>query len=106
MYHKQLVNHVTTRQKAGMPDEAIQNELILDGWSKDDIKEAFYYSSFPVKLGHFSIWRALHSEVPVAVTLILLILTATGIWGFSHAYGSKTLNYTINLPSIPPAQQA
>lgn len=106
MYHKQLVTHVTTRQKAGMPNEAIQNELIMDGWTEDDIKEAFYYSSFPWKLGHFSFWRALHSEVPATVTIILLVLTVIGIGGFSYVYGNKTLSYTINLPANPPSQQA
>ncbi|MFA6458907.1 MAG: L,D-transpeptidase family protein [Candidatus Paceibacterota bacterium] len=106
MYHKQLVNHVSTRQRAGMPDEAIQNELIMDGWTKDDIKEAFYYSSFPGKLGHFSFWRTLHSEVPMAVTIVFVILTVICIGGLSYFYGNKTLNYTINLPSNPPTQQS
>ncbi|MEI7463074.1 MAG: L,D-transpeptidase family protein [Candidatus Taylorbacteria bacterium] len=102
MYHKQLVNHVTTRQDAGMPNEAIQNELIMDGWTEDDIKEAFYYSSYPGNLVHFSFWRTLHSEVSAAVTIVLLILTVIGIGSFSYAYGNKTLNYTINLSSNPP----
>ena len=106
MYHKQLVHHVSVRQQAGMQNDAIQNELIMDGWTEDDIKEAFYYSSFPGKLGHFSFWRILHSEVPAAVTIVLLMITVMGIGGFSYAYSSKSTNYTINLPSNPPAQRA
>ena len=105
MYHKQLVNHVSTRLRAGMPTETIRNELIVDGWTDDDIKEAFYYSSFPLKLGHFSFWRTLHSEVPTVVTIMLLVLTMIGIGSFSYIYGNKTVNYTINLPPSPPAQQ-
>lgn len=88
-----------------MSNDAIQNELIMDGWTEDDIKEAFFYSSSPRKLGRFSFWKTLHSEVPAAVTIVLLILTVIGIGGFSYAYGNKTLNYTINLPVTPPEQQ-
>ncbi len=104
MYHKQLVNHVSMRQKAGMPDDAIRNELIMDGWTEDDIKVAFYYSSFPLKLGHFSFWRILHSEIPAPIMIILLVLTAVGIGGFSYAYSNKTQNYTINIPTNLPEQ--
>lgn len=105
MYHRQLVNHVITRQQAGMPNEAIQNELILDGWTEDDIKEAFYYSSFPAKLNDFSFWRILHSEVPVIITILFFVLTIIGIGSLSYLYRNKTLNYTINLPTNPPSQK-
>lgn len=53
----------------------------------------------------FSFGKLIRSEVPAFVTIILLICTAVGIGGFAYAYGSKTLNYTINLPSNPPSQQ-
>lgn len=106
MYHKQLVTHVSTRLQAGMPDYAIRNELIMDGWSEDDINEAFLYSTSPKKLGRFSITRILHSEVPATVTLGLFVFTIlVSIGVFSYAYGNKSVNYTINVPTPTPEQQ-
>jgi hypothetical protein len=105
MYHRQLVNHVSGRLKAGSSVADIQNELIVDGWSDDDIKEAFEYAASPQKLNHFSFSRIFHSEVPVVITLSLLIVTVLGIAGLSQAFGNNSENYIITLPSNPPAPQ-
>ncbi len=105
MYHKQLVTHITAKVQAGCSNEDICKELLNDGWYEDDIKEAFYYVSFPEKLNHFSLKRLFHSEAPVEITLILLIAFTVAISGFSYAYSNKTLNYTINLPENPPEQR-
>ena len=71
MYHKQLVTHVAAKLQKGVPKEIIQKELNNDGWSEDDIREAFYYSAFPEKLRQLSFIR------------------------------DQTLSYTINLPVAP-----
>ncbi len=105
MYHKQLVTHVTTKINEGVEKEKIQDELIADGWSADDIKEAFYYSSYPEKLHHFSFIRALHSEVPASVTIILIVLVATVLGSYFFFFRDTTLNYNINLPAVPEPNQ-
>lgn len=105
MYHKQLVTHVTTRFSAGMSKEQIQAELVLDGWSADDIKEAFYYSAYPGKLNHFSLIRALHSEIPTAVTIILIALIGMSFFVLWPILKTTTLNYTLNPPPVPKTDQ-
>ncbi|MDE1971229.1 MAG: L,D-transpeptidase family protein [Patescibacteria group bacterium] len=104
MYHKQLVKHITTRIQAGLSNEDIWNELRADGWADADIKEAFYYVSYPDKLERFSFRRFLHSEVPVEITAIFLFVTILAIAGASYAYSSRAVNYNITLPPNPPAQ--
>ena len=100
MYHKQLVNHVATKLNEGVPREKIEEELVNDGWLKDDIKEAFYYSAYPEKLRHFSFIRILHSEVPAVIALAFIILI---IMVFSISFSffkNTTLSYSINLPTV------
>ena len=53
MYHKQLVTHITNKTTEGIPKEIVEQELITDGWSKNDIAEAFYYSAYPEKIKPF-----------------------------------------------------
>ncbi len=101
MYHKQLANHVTTKLNDGESREKIQEELIVDGWSIDDIKDAFYYSAYPHKLDHFSFKRALQSRVPTVVMFILLIFVISFAIGSFFIFQNKTLSYTINLPVTP-----
>lgn len=102
MYHKQLVTHITNKTTEGIPKEIVEQELITDGWSKNDIAEAFYYSAYPEKLNHFSLKRIFHSEIPLTLTIVILIITALIIGGATYASTGKTLNYTIELPSNPP----
>ncbi len=101
MYHKQLVNHVSSKLKEGMDTKKIEQELSADGWTEDDIKEAFYYSSYPEKLRHLSIIRTLHSEMPASLTLALagLILILLGFYFFY--FKSVVVGYNITLPGIP-----
>jgi len=106
MYHKQLVSHVRGRVEAGKTNEEIWNELRADGWSDDDIRQAFYYVSFPDKLGRFSLKRLFYSEVPVELTLVFVLATAISIGGFSYAYGNRGQSYTITLPETPAATKA
>ncbi len=105
MYRKQLVTHVTAKLQAGISNEEIQKGLTNDGWTVEDIKDAFYYSQFPEKNGRFSIKRMLRSEVPATITLFLLVLTTVIIGSFSLVFANKTLNYTINIPQTPPADK-
>jgi len=98
MYHKQLVNHVMTKLQGGSSKEVIEAELLSDGWSKDDISEAFYYDAYPEKLRHFSFSRTLHSEVPTIFTIILLVVTITITSAVFFYFRNKTFNYTISLP--------
>jgi len=104
MYHKQLVTHVTTKINEGILKEKIQEELIADGWSEDDIKEAFYYSAYPEKLRHFSFIRTLHSEVSAVFTIVALFTTVAIVGGLFFLFRNTTLSYTINLPS-PESQK-
>jgi hypothetical protein len=105
MYHKQLVTHVTTKISEGVLREKIQEELIADGWSEDDIKEAFYYSAYPEKLRHFSFIRTLHSEVPTAVTITLIALVVVIFATSFFFFRNKTLSYNINLPTVHEPNQ-
>lgn len=100
MYHKQLVTHVATKIKEGAAKEKIQEELIADGWSKDDIKEAFYYSTHQEKLHHFSFIRLLHSEVPAGVIIILIVLIVATLGSSFFFFRDGTVNYSINLPTV------
>ena len=104
MYHKQLVTHITAKVEAGLSNEDIWKELKNDGWSDDDIKEAFYYVSYPEKQNHFSLRRILHSEVSAEIMIVVLLVTVLAIAGASYVYGNRTLNYTISLPANPPQQ--
>jgi hypothetical protein len=106
MYHKQLVSHVTARINAGMPSDQIRQELIDDGWSEDDIKEAFYYSLYPEKLNHFSFVRTIRSEIPstVAIILAIVIIALVGISFFF--FRNAPLNYIISLPTVPEIGRA
>jgi hypothetical protein len=102
MYHKQLVNHVVSKRREGMQDEVIKTELTADGWTKDDIDEAFYYGNYPGKLFHFSFWRSLHSEVPAFITVILLVIILCGIGAVAYAYKNYSVNYTVNIEGPTP----
>jgi hypothetical protein len=105
MYHKQLVTHVTSKLAEGVGREVIERELILDGWSKDDIEEAFYYNAYPEKMRKFSLLRILHSEVPaVRVVVMVFIFAVLGSLAFIF-FRNTTLNYTIHLPAVPTAEQ-
>jgi hypothetical protein len=104
MYHRQLVSHIASKIQEGFSNEDIWKELKSDGWSDDDIKEAFYYVSYPDKLEHFSFRRVFHSELPVGVSAIFLVLVIVIIVGISYIYKDRTLNYTITLPVNPPPQ--
>lgn len=105
MYHKPLVTHVTTKLSEGNSKEKIIAELVADGWTQDDIEEAFYYSANPQKLRYFSLTRALHSEVPSAV---IILLSGLGIIFLGIAFilfKQPTLNYQIALPTVPEAHR-
>jgi len=99
MYHKQLVNHVATKLNEGVPREKIEEELVNDGWLKDDIKEAFYYSAYPEKLRHFSFIRILHSEVPAVIALAFIILIIIVFTISFSIFKNITLSYNIELPT-------
>ncbi len=104
MYHKQLVTHVTDKLRRGTSQETITKELSEDGWSKDDITEAFHYSMNPEELRHFSFMRLLHSEVSVAFTSAIIILVIASAVLFSF-FGPHSANYRITLPT-PPGRSA
>lgn len=83
----------------------IYEELVKDGWSKDDIKEAFYYTDFPEKLQRFSFVRALYSEIPAGIAA-LIVATVIVVASLSFFFfGNKTLSYTVSLPDSPSGQK-
>ncbi|MBX9906278.1 L,D-transpeptidase family protein [Patescibacteria group bacterium] len=101
MYHKPLVTHVTNKLKEGVPLQKVEADLAKDGWSKDDIRQAFYYTAHSYKLRRFSLVRLLSSEVPAIVTALLILFIVAGS-GLSFFFFNKiTLSYDIALPSVP-----
>lgn len=100
MYHKQLVTHITAKINDGVPVEKIQEELVTDGWSANDIKEAFYYTSHLEKLSRFSLIRAFHSEVPTPVVIILIGLIVATLGTSFFFFRNTTLSYSIVLPAV------
>ena len=105
MYHKQLVNHISTKIEAGISNKEIWEELRKDGWPDGDIKEAFYYTDHPEGVSRFSFKRIFHSEVPLKIVIVFVLATLATAGGILYAYGNKTLNYTINLPENPSGQK-
>ncbi len=95
MYHKQLVKHITLRRSEWMEEAAIRKELLADGWSKEDIDQAFYYVLHPEKQKHFSLSRLLHSEVST-LSFILTLLVTVGISSILFSYfGTQVNNYVL-----------
>ena len=67
MYHKQLVKHILLKKSDSVSENDIRNELSGDGWSKEDIDQAFFYADNPEQQKLFSFHRVLHSEVSASV---------------------------------------
>lgn len=101
MYHRELVNHIITKINQGIDQEQIKQELINDGWSIDDVNEAFYYSAYPEKLNHFSLHRIFHSEVSTKTLIIIIILSIISFITFFYLFRNKIVNYSIALPPVP-----
>lgn len=95
MYHKQLVKHITLKKGEWMEESAIRKELLSDGWSKEDIDEAFYYVEHPEKQKHFSLGRVLHSEVSAFTFLGTLLVTITASAVLFSYFGSEVNNYVL-----------
>lgn len=95
MYHKQLVKHISLRKSQWVTEEEIRKELAADGWSKEDIEQAFYYVGHPELQKHFSLSRLLHSEVSAFVFLGSLLFTA-GVSTILFSYfGTEVNNYVL-----------
>jgi len=105
MYHKQLVSHISSKTQEGFSVEQITQDLLKDGWSESDIREAYQYSLSPEKLQKFSIARFLRSEVPVIINIgLLLLFTAAFICVFI-LFRNPVYNYTISLAATSTAPQ-
>ena len=100
MYHKQLAKHVTERMSLGASEENIRNELLIDGWSSDDINEAFYYSAYPDKASKFSFGRLSHSRVPTGLVVLFLSIVVGIFFTIFIYYRNPVLNYSISLPAV------
>jgi len=104
MYHQQLANHVRSKIKEGLHAKTIRDELAVDGWSEDDIDEAFYYATSPKKLKGFSLIKIFHSEIPLALAMVLVIMVVIGAGAFVF-FNDRSLNYTVNLSVSPGNKQ-
>jgi hypothetical protein len=105
MYHKQLVSHVSLKISKGIAYEDIRSELVAEGWSPDDIQEAFYYSSHPEKLKHFSLRRGLRSEVSaltLIVTVLLVLVAASSIFFILR---DNNVSYAISVGELPTPER-
>lgn len=105
MYHKQLVNHVVAKLREGVEPEKIWKELAADGWKENDIKEAFFYATYPEKLRHFSPIRLLHSEIPLVIGILLGVIIIALVGASFFFFKNTTLNYTLTLPTVPTPHQ-
>lgn len=97
MFHKPLVTHVTTKLAEGVPIEKITEDLLLEGWTRDDVDEAYKYSMFPEKLKTFSLVRFLDSEVPVFVTVLIFIFIIGIFLASFFLFKEKTYSYTVSV---------
>jgi lipoprotein-anchoring transpeptidase ErfK/SrfK len=95
MYHKQLVKHVTLRKSEWMEETTIRKELLADGWSKEDIDQAFYFVEHPEEQKHFSFRKLFYGEVS-ALTFISTLLVAIGFSAVLFVYfGTNVNNYVL-----------
>jgi lipoprotein-anchoring transpeptidase ErfK/SrfK len=95
MYHKQLVKHITHRRNEKATDVAIRKEVEGDGWSKEDIDEAFEYANHPEKQKHFSLGRLLRSEVSTFTFLSALCVTIAISLLIFLKFGTEVNNYVL-----------
>jgi hypothetical protein len=105
MYRRQLVTHIVSELREDTSEEEIKETLRNDGWAEKDIKEAFLYAMYPEKLEHFSLIRALDSEVPVygaALALFLAVSTFTFVF---LEFRNEIRNYNVVLPATPATEK-
>lgn len=101
MYHKQLVIHINSKKSLGLSDGDIRNELMQDGWSKEDIDLGFYYIEHPEKLNHFSLKRILKSEVKESTSLLIIVLVIiASVVSFLY-FRTTVVSYALVAPVAP-----
>ncbi len=104
MYHKELVKHIQNKKKDWIDKNTINQELRSDGWSEDDIKEAWFYIENPEKQKRFSLSRLLHSEMSVGTFLAVLVLgivSVTLLTGYVQGLQPAGDNTTIMYANPP-----
>lgn len=101
MYHKQLVIHINSKRLLGLSDEDICNELIQDGWSKEDIDLGFYYLENPEKLNHFSLKRILKSEIKESTALLIIIFVIIISVTSFYYFRTTVVSYALVAPAVP-----
>ncbi len=99
MYHKELITHINGKKASGVSDYDIHKELEDDGWSTEDIKQAFYYVENPEKLKHFSITRMLKSEIKESTFLVTLLILIAIFSGLFLYFKDDTITYEIVAPA-------
>ncbi len=95
MYHKQLVKHITLRKSEWVPEEDIRKELSTDGWSKEDIEQAFYFAEHPDLQKHFSFRKVLHGEVSTFMFVVSLVVTIGMSTLLFSYFGTEVNNYVL-----------
>lgn len=103
MYRKQLIIHITTKRSEGITDKEIEEELIKDGWSNEDINQAFYYVLHPEEITHFSIERILKTEIKESTFLFIVTPLALFCIVFFFYFRNATTVYEVTIPTPPPA---
>jgi len=104
MYHKQLVTHISLKLREGLSIDQIKADLLNDGWTAEDIEEAYRYSMFPNKLSGFSVARFLRSEVPVSVTAGVFIISLSAVSAVFVFFRNPVYNYDISLAATPKSE--
>lgn len=102
MYHKQLITHITSKRTSNVNDSDIRKELLEDGWTNEDIDQAFYYVLHPEEIKHFSLGRILHSEVKESTFLVTIIFLLSVTVGLFFYFKNVVTAYEVVVPVGPP----
>jgi hypothetical protein len=97
MYHKELVTHIHSKKVEGVSDDEIQKELIQDGWSDEDIKQAFYYFQHPDEIKHFSFKRLMKSEVKESTFLATIVFLFISFLGATLYFKATVEAYELTI---------
>ena len=95
MYHKQLVKHITHRKSEWVPEDEIRKEVQGDGWTKEEVDQAFYYVEHPELQKHFSLFRLLRSPVSTFMFIFSLLITAGVSAILFSFFGTQVNNYVL-----------
>ena len=101
MYHQQLITHINSKRTSGSNDETIRQELKEDGWTNEDINQAFYYVLHPEQMKSFSLPRFLHSEIKESTFLVTILFLVACFIGIFFYFKNNVKAYEVVIPVTP-----